>query len=314
MRAIFPYLSFQPLPGPLVLFFAHGGTFCIQQWTGQGKKLPISIAKVGLSEYIWPVLISRPGETMMKIDLSGRIALVTGGSGGIGKSICATLAQSGATVAIGYGTNERGARDTLSACQGKGLIVQGDVGNPDQCRRIVETVVEQLGRIDLVVNNASIAEKDGPDMPFDARVSHWRHIIDVNLMSAVHIAHEAIPHMRRQGGGKIVTIASRSAFRGETEYLAYAASKAAQVNLTRSLARTCAGDNILVYCVAPGFIEAGMGVDEIAEHEAEIRSQIPSGRIGTAEDVANVVLFLASDLSNYMTGSTLDVNGGSYLH
>jgi len=120
--------------------------------------------------------------------------------------------------------------------------------------------------------------------------------------------------MKKQGGGKIINIASRSAFRGETEYLAYAASKAAMVNFTRCLARTLAKDNILAYAVAPGFIQTGLGMEDIERYGEEIRAQIPSGKIGLPEDVSKVVLFLASDLSNYITGSTVDVNGGSYLH
>jgi NAD(P)-dependent dehydrogenase (short-subunit alcohol dehydrogenase family) len=120
--------------------------------------------------------------------------------------------------------------------------------------------------------------------------------------------------MRHQGGGKIINIASRSAFRGETEFFAYAASKAAMVNFTRCLARSYAHENILAYAVAPGFIQTGMAQEEIERHGSEIKTQIPSGKVGNPEDVANVVLFLASNLSNYITGSTIDVNGGSYLH
>ena len=138
--------------------------------------------------------------------------------------------------------------------------------------------------------------------------------MDINLLSAVHTSYWAVPRMKEQGSGRIINIASRSAFRGETEYHAYAVSKAALVNFTRCLARTFATHNILAFAVAPGFIQTEMAADEIKKHGVEIREQIPSGRIGTPEDVANVVLFLSSDLSNYMSGSTLDVNGGSYLH
>lgn len=251
---------------------------------------------------------------MIPIDLGGQIALVTGGSRGIGRTICTTLGEAGASVAIGYEKDESGAGETLASIGGRGMVVRADLGRQEDCRGIVEEVVTRFGRIDCVVNNASIAGKDGISMSFEAWASHWRRVLEVNLMSAVHTAYAALPHMRRQGGGKIITIASRSAFRGETEYLAYAASKAAQVNFTRSLARACARDNILVYAVAPGFIDAGMGVDAIAEHGEAIRAEIPFRRIGSARDVAHVVLFLASGLSDYITGSTIDVNGASYLH
>jgi len=120
--------------------------------------------------------------------------------------------------------------------------------------------------------------------------------------------------MLRQQGGKIINVSSRSAFRGETEYLAYAASKAAMVNFTRCLARTFATRNILAYAVAPGFIETDLAAEDLERYGDEIRAQIPSGKVGLPGDVANVVLFLSSDLSNYITGSTIDVNGGSYLH
>ena len=145
-------------------------------------------------------------------------------------------------------------------------------------------------------------------------MSQWNATLDANLMGAVNMAYFCVPHMRKQGGGKIINISSRSAFKAEKEYMAYAVSKAALVNFTRCAARALEKDNILAYAVAPGWINAGMAREGLTRHEDEIRSEFPSGRIGTPQDVANVVLFLASDLSNYLTGSTIDVNGGSYLH
>jgi NAD(P)-dependent dehydrogenase (short-subunit alcohol dehydrogenase family) len=120
--------------------------------------------------------------------------------------------------------------------------------------------------------------------------------------------------MRLRGGGKIINIASRAAFRGETEFADYGASKAALVNLTRSLARACARDNIIATCVAPGFVDTEMARGEIERHGDEILAQIPVGRIASVDDVASAVLFLASPMADYLAGVTLDVNGGSYFH
>lgn len=251
---------------------------------------------------------------MNSINLDKKVSVVTGGSGGIGRVIAKWLAAAGSLVALGYRNNEAGARAALAACGKQAILVKADVSDPDECQRFVDRVIGEFGQIDILVNNAAIGPTDSFDMPFEAWKTQWNATLGANLMSAVNMTYLCVPHMKKQGQGKIINIASRSAFRGETEYMAYAVSKAAMVNFTRCIARTLARDNILAYAVAPGFIDAGMGLEEIARHEDEIRSQIPSGRIGTSEDVANVVIFLASDLSNYLTGSTIDVNGGSYLH
>jgi NAD(P)-dependent dehydrogenase (short-subunit alcohol dehydrogenase family) len=251
---------------------------------------------------------------MNAISLTNKVSLVTGASGGIGRVIAASLAAAGSLVAIGYRNHEQEARDVLSGCGDNAMIVQGDVSDPAQCRRIVDMVVKRYGRVDILVNNAAIGMADSFEMPYETWLTQWSATLNANLMSAVNMTFCCVPHMKNNGSGKVINISSRSAFRGETEYMAYAASKAAMVNFTRCVARTLARDNIQAYAVAPGFIEVGMGLEGIARHGDEIRAQVPSGKIGTAQDVANVVLFLASDLSDYLTGSTIDVNGGSYLH
>lgn len=251
---------------------------------------------------------------MNTISLSSKVAIVTGGSGGIGRVVAQSLATAGALVAIGYHKHEEEARAALLRCGSNAMILKGDVSDSAECRRIVETVVNKYGRIDVLINNAAIEMSDSFEMPYEAWQTQWNATLNANLMSAVNMTFCCVPYMRRNGGGKVINISSRSAFRGETEYMAYAASKAGMVNYTRCVARALAKDNIQAYAVAPGFIDAGMGLEEIARSGDEIRAQIPSGRIGTAQDVANVVVFLASDLSDYLTGSTIDVNGGSYLH
>ncbi len=251
---------------------------------------------------------------MDTINLSNKVALVTGASGGIGNVVAKTLAAAGALVVVGYLKDEKSALETQAQCGGKSFCVQGDVSDAAECQRIVEAVITKCGRIDILINNAAIGIPDSFEMPYETWQSQWNATLNANLMSAVHMTFCCVPHMKHQEGGKVINVSSRSAFRGETEYMAYAASKAAMVNFTRSTARILAKDNIQAYAVAPGFIEAGMGLEGIANHEDEIRAQIPSGRIGTPQDVANVILFLASGLSDYITGSTIDVNGGSYLH
>lgn len=248
------------------------------------------------------------------IDLKSKVSLVTGASGGIGRVIAKSLADAGSLVAIGYHKDKAGALVVQVDCGQKALLVEADVSDPDQCRRAIDRIIREFGRIDILVNNAAIGPVDSFDMPFEAWMSQWNATLRANVMGTVNMTYLCVPHMKEHGGGKIINISSRSAFRGETEYMAYAVSKAAIVNFTRCTARALAKENILAYAVAPGFIDAGMGLDGIAKNGDEIRSQIPSGKIGTPQDVANVVLFLASDLSNYISGSTIDVNGGSYLH
>lgn len=250
---------------------------------------------------------------MVSIDLGGRAVLVTGGSRGIGAAICTRLAEAGARVIVGYDRDAAGAETTRIACGPDAFTLRADVGDPDACHRLVDEAVGRAGRLDILVNNAAIGGKDSFGMPPEEWVAHWRRTLDVNLLGPVHLAYHAVPHLRR-AGGKIINISSRSAFRGETEYFAYAVTKAGLVNWTRCLARTLAPDGVRVYAVAPGYIAAGMGLEGIAERGDEIRAQIPSGVIGAPEDVADAVLFLASPMADYLTGSTIDVNGGSYLH
>jgi 3-oxoacyl-[acyl-carrier protein] reductase len=251
---------------------------------------------------------------MLTLSYPQRVALVTGASNGIGTAIAQILAQADMQVAIHYNRDETGAACIARTCGPTSFLVRGDIGDPDDCARIACAVLERYGRIDVLVNNAAVAEKDGFALGYDSWRSHWQRTLDINLMGAVNLAHQVVGTMRQQGGGKIINVSSRSAFRGETEYVAYAAAKAALINYTRCLARSLAGDKILAYAIAPGFIRTPMAEPLLALHGAEIASQIPSGVIGEPIDVANVALFLASDLSNYITGSTIDVNGGSYLH
>src|SRR5204862_5678005 len=177
------------------------------------------------------------------------------------------------------------------------------------------TMIDEVGRIDVLVNNAATFEMNPFDRDdYDAWQRGWRRTFDVNVFGAANAVFLAMRSMRAHGGGKIINVASRAAFRGETEFADYGASKAALVNLTRSIARACAKENIIASCVAPGFIETEMARPLLERDRAEIEAQIPLGRVGTVGDVAAVILFLASPMADYLNGVTIDVNGGSWFH
>jgi 3-oxoacyl-[acyl-carrier protein] reductase len=249
-------------------------------------------------------------------DLTGRTALITGSSRGIGAAIARRYAAHGMRVALNYSRDETGVRETLGELDGSGhVIIQADVADPGQVKRMVDEAVERLARLDVLVNNAGIYEYQPFTMEsYEEWQTSWQRTLNTNLMSASNATYCAVRHMLEQGGGKVINVASRSAFRAETEAPAYAVSKAGMVNLTRCLARALADRNILSYCIAPGWVETAMARDGVETILDDILSQIPLGRIASVEDVAGVALFLASDNANYLTGITIDVNGGSYLH
>jgi len=251
-------------------------------------------------------------------ELHGKTALVTGASSGIGAAIAIRFARHGMRVAVHYNGNERGAEATRArmadAPGGEHLLLRADVGDPGQVQLLVQEAVSRLGRLDVLVNNAGIYEATPFDTPEYADwLTSWRRTLDVNLMSAVNATFCALPAMKAQHGGKVINVASRSAFRAETDAPAYAVSKAGMVNLTRCLARAEAASGILSYCIAPGWVETAMAREGMEQMAADILSQIPLGRIASVEDVAGVALFLASDAANYLTGITIPVAGGSWL-
>lgn len=197
----------------------------------------------------------------------------------------------------------------------RAMAVQADVSDSTAVKQLVDVTLDRFGCIDIVVNNAALYSDnpfDGDD--YDAWSRGWRRTFALNVFGAANVAFLAMRSMRKQGGGKIINVASRAAFRGETEFADYGASKAALVNLTRSIARACAKDNIIASCVAPGFIDTEMARLALEEERDAIVGQIPLGRLGTADDVASVILFLASPLADYLNGVTIDVNGGSWFH
>jgi NAD(P)-dependent dehydrogenase (short-subunit alcohol dehydrogenase family) len=252
---------------------------------------------------------------METIDLNGKVALITGASRGIGRQAAIRMANAGALVAVNYHRSEADALAVVREIGDRAIAVKADVSDPAQTEEMTNAVLKRFGRIDILVNNAATFDMN----PFDGRdyaawQRGWARTFALNVFGAANAAFLAMRSMREHGGGKIINIASRAAFRGETEFADYGASKAAIVNLTRSIARACAKDNIVASCVAPGFIETDMARSEIEAHRDEILNQIPLRRVGSVDDVASVILFLASPMADYLNGVTIDVNGGSWFH
>ncbi len=229
------------------------------------------------------------------LDLSGKVVLITGASRGIGRETAIRMALAGARVVVNYHRSEAEALAVIRDIgEGQAVAIRADVADPQQVEDMVQRALERFGRIDVLVNNAATFEInpfDGKD--YEAWQRGWNRTFALNVFGASNAAYLAMQSMRRTGGGKIINIASRAAFRGETDFADYGASKAALVNLTRSIARACAKDNIIATCVAPGFIETEMARSELDAHREEILNQIPLRRVGTAEDVAALILFLA---------------------
>ena len=250
------------------------------------------------------------------LDLSGKVALITGASKGIGRETAIRMAAAGARVAVNYHRSEAQALAVVREIGERNAVaVRADVADPAQTEAMTNAVVERFGRIDILVNNAATFDRNPFDREdYNAWQRGWHRTFALNVFGAANAAFLAMRSMRQHGGGKIINVASRAAFRGETEFADYGASKAALVNLTRSIARACAKENIVASCVAPGFIETEMARSELDAHRQEIVNQIPLGRVGTPADVAAVILFLASPMADYLNGVTIDVNGGSWFH
>ncbi len=250
------------------------------------------------------------------MDLTGKVALITGASRGIGRETTTRMAAAGACVGVNYFHSESEARDVVREIgERKAVAIRADISNPEQVAAMIDGVVARFGRLDILVNNAARYDSnpfDGDDYQVWQR--GWQSTFALNVFGAANAAFLAMRVMRQQHGGKIINVASRAAFRGETEFGDYGASKAALVNLTRSIARACAKDGVVASCVAPGFIETEMARPMLEKERDQIVGQIPLGRLGTVEDVAATILFLASSMADYLNGVTIDINGGSWFH
>jgi acetoacetyl-CoA reductase len=243
-------------------------------------------------------------------DFDGRVAIVTGGTRGIGAAVSTALAQGGAHVAAGYHRSQETADRFQREAAGQGLSVsthQGNVGNPEDCVRVAGDVLREQGRIDLLVNNAGVTvDKTVRKMT----VEDWHAVLRINLSGAFYMVKAVLDHMLERGSGRIVNISSVVGETGNIGQANYAASKSGLFGFTKSLALETARRGITVNCVAPGFIDTEMVAAVPEETLKQVIARIPVQRLGTAQEVARVVRFLCEDDAGYMTGAIFAVNGG----
>ncbi len=250
------------------------------------------------------------------MDFRNQVVLVTGASRGIGRTVAQQFADAGARVAVHYHRNRAAALETLASMPGgPHNVFQADQASPEAMHELVISVFSQMGRIDVLVNNAGIFEEHRLfDISYEDWLGAWDRVLAVNLLGPANLTYWVAQKMKEQGGGRIVNISSRGAFRGEPEAPAYGASKAGLNAMSQSLAKALAPHNIFVYVVAPGWVETDMATDSLAGPEGDdILAQSPLGRVARPDEVARTVVFLASEGTDFLTGCIVDVNGASYL-
>ena len=243
-------------------------------------------------------------------DLSGKVALVTGASRGIGAAIADTLAAAGAKV-IGTATSESGAAaisERLAQWGGEGRALNS--AEPETIENLIADIEKAFGKLDILVNNAGITRDT---LAMRMKDEDWEAVIDTNLTGVFRLARLALKPMMKARAGRIISITSVVGQMGNPGQANYAAAKAGVAGMSRALAREVASRGITVNCVAPGFIETDMTRALPEEQVAALKQQIPSGRLGQADDIAAAVLYLASPAASYVTGVTLPVNGGMYM-
>jgi 3-oxoacyl-[acyl-carrier protein] reductase len=248
------------------------------------------------------------------MDFHGKTALITGGSRGIGRACALTLARLGCQVAISYLSNESAANEVAESARQSGAVARAyrtDVTRVDEIRELVQTVAKDFGRIDILINSAGISQIVAvPDLT----EADWDRMMEVNLKGAFFCCQEVLKHMQAQKVGRIVNVASTAGqMGGFIVGVNYSASKAGVICLTRSLAKYAVPYGVTVNCVAPGLIDTEMTSAYPADRVRSMVTSIPMGRLGSAQEVANGVAFLASDAASYITGTTLYINGGTYL-
>lgn len=248
------------------------------------------------------------------IDMSGKTVLVTGGSRGIGAATVRQVVGCGGRAIVHYGSN-RNAAQALADQVGAGNVhlCQADLLSVASTEKLWDDALAWQGHIDVLVNNAGVYEKCPISSPVEEWLDGWDRTMRINLLSAAQLCRRAVLHFRSRGGGILINVSSRAGHRGDSiDHLQYGASKAGMLALNRSIARNCAKDGILAYGVAPGFVQTDMVRNVIEEQGLAKMSQLyPTGRITTPEEVASVIVFLASGIAPQTTGNTIDLCGAA---
>jgi len=248
------------------------------------------------------------------IDLTGKSALVTGGSRGIGKACCELLSRAGARIAVNYRVERPWAELLVRSIEergGEAFALAADVAVREEAEMMVEEAADRFGGLDILVNNAGIWKGSPIEELSDGE---WNEMLGVNLTGTFHMIRAAVPHMKSAGSGRIINVSSTAGQRGESLHAHYAASKSAIIGLTKSLAAELAPHGILTNCVAPGWVDTDMTEAILESDEGEgVLAAIPLNRVARPEEIAGAVLFLASDLASFVNGEILNVNGGAVL-
>jgi len=246
---------------------------------------------------------------MTMFDLTGRVAVVTGGNGGIGLGMARGLAAAGADVVVAARDTAK-AETAIAELGGRSAFVPLDVADETSCRAAITETTDRFGRLDILVNNAGTSIRKPPE---SYTAAEWHAVLDINLTGAFLCSQSTYPIMKRSGGGKIINIGSMFALFGSAYAAPYAASKGALVQLTKSLAAAWAADNIQVNAVLPGWIDTELTRDarrQVAGLHERVLARTPAGRWGTPEDLAGIAVFLASAASDFITGAAIPVDGG----
>ncbi|WP_421874319.1 SDR family NAD(P)-dependent oxidoreductase [Marinoscillum sp.] len=253
----------------------------------------------------------------MYINLSGLNILVTGASRGIGKAIATKLAEAGATIAIHYNKNVREAENLAHILGNESKAFQADLSKADEAAKLFERVSLEMGSVEVLINNAGVAISAPISGSDDDWTKAWDETMMVNLTASAMLCKKAIHHfLQRKAAGRIINISSRAAFRGDqAEYMAYAASKAGLVSLTKSIARAYGKDGIKAFVVAPGFVRTDMAKEFMDQYgEEHTKGDVALERLTEPKDLAPLITFIASGMADHSTGSTFDINAGSYMH
>ncbi|HEX7047141.1 MAG TPA: SDR family oxidoreductase [Gammaproteobacteria bacterium] len=252
----------------------------------------------------------------MNEQLQRKRVLVTGASRGIGRATAERFAKDGARVCVHFGHDEDAAAAVVKSLPGEGhCMAEANLADPHAVRELAKRALQELGGIDVLVNNAGVFFDHPVDaLEYDDWQSAWQKTLGINLLGPANLIHQLVPHMIENGGGRIINVSSRGAFRGEPVSPAYGASKAGLNSLSQSLAVALAKHNIQVFVVAPGFVATDM-VKDLLESDAgkEIAAQSPLNRVARPEEVASVIAWLATPEAEFVTGGIIDVNGASYL-